>query len=273
MTLTPETGIVASTGLRYCRYGSGPPVVFLHGLGASNAIWVPTLERLAPHYCGVAFELPGHGSSPPPATYDLAELAALILLSCSELGMERFALVGHSLGGNIAARMALAASERVERLVLIDSALDAQHFALLHQGTAPRYTDRTHRALRAITRLLASLGRTIPPGTTGGVLRPLARRMHVWQPVTAATMRSYIAALWSDPLSTQLEAIRQPTLLIQGTRDPLVLTRQARYAVDRIPGARLELIRGAFHTPMDERPQQFATLLQSFLDERSAPDE
>jgi pimeloyl-ACP methyl ester carboxylesterase len=263
----PRTGIISDTGLHYLRYGCGTPVVFLHGLGACKELWWTTFRMLAPEYDCLTFELPGHGASPAPSTYDLEALAALVLDSCSASGVDTFTLVGHSLGGNIAVRMALAAPTRVTRLVLVDAALDAGDFALWRGRRPPPYTERTHRALRRLTRPLAILGQQVSPDVVGGMIRPLARRLHAWQPVTAEVMRGYLAAIWADPLGKRLATIRQPTLIVQGTRDPLVLGRQARRAVACIQGARLNLIRGAFHTPMDEKPAAFVTILRDFLAE------
>jgi pimeloyl-ACP methyl ester carboxylesterase len=197
----------------------------------------------------------------------------LALESCSALGLQSFILVGHSLGGNIATRMTLGAPTRVTRLVLVDAALDAHDFAIWRGERPPPYTERTHRTLRRLTRPLALLGRHVPPDSVGGTLRPLARRLHAWQPVTSAVMQGYMAAIWSDPLSAHLSEIHSPTLIIQGTRDPLVLARQARRAATRIPNARLVLVPGAFHTPMDENPDVFVSALRAFLAEPSSPCE
>lgn len=261
----PRAGVTPATGLHYLRHGSGPPVIFLHGLGACKELWWPTFHILAATYDCIAFELPGHGASPAPATYDLEALATRVLRSCSALGMDSCRLIGHSLGGNIAVRMALAAPAQISRLVLVDAALDARDFALWRGRRPPPYTDRTHRTLRRLTRPLALLGQQVSPDDIGSTLRPLARRMHAWLPVTAAAMRGYIAAIWADPLGPRLSAIRQPTLIIQGTRDPLVLARQAHRAASRIQGAHLRLIPGAFHTPMDEKPTAFVAIVRDFL--------
>lgn len=213
----------------------------------------------------LAFELPGHGTSLAPSAYDLEALALRVLESCSAVGIDTFLLVGHSLGGNIAVRMALAAPERVTKLVLVDAALDARDFALWRGQQPPPYTERTHQTLRNLTRPIARLGQQISLDDSGGALRPLARRLHAWQPVTAAVMQGYLAAIWANPLGTRLEHIAQPTLIMQGKRDPLVLGRQARRAVAQIKDARLSLIPGAFHTPMDEKPGIFVERLRDFL--------
>ncbi len=262
----PESGVLA-TAMHYLACGSGRSVVFLHGLGASKELWRPTLRALAPHYRAVALEWPGHGSSPPPPDYDLEQMTVLALESCSALSFTSFTLVGHSLGGNIAVRMALSAPARVHQLVLVDAALDARDFALWRRSDPPPYSDRAHRALRGITRPLAWLGQHMP--AEGGALQPFARRVHAWQPVTAAAMRGYMAAIWAHPLGPRLEGIQQPVLIVHGTRDPLVLPRQARRAAARIPNARLCWLRGAFHTPMDEQPEAFIAALRGFLAEAS----
>ena len=101
--------------------GSGPPIVFLHGMGASAATWDAVGEALSDRYLTVAVDLPGHGGSPCPddpdrftrdaALADVDELLATLA--------EPAILVGHSLGGGVAMQFAYQFPQMLERLILI----------------------------------------------------------------------------------------------------------------------------------------------------------
>lgn len=104
--------------------GSGePPVLFVHGLGGRAGQWEAQLAHLRPRVRALAVDLRGHGRSAPSAAgaYGVAELAADVSAVADELGLERFVLVGHSLGGSVVIEAARReGAERVAGLVLVD---------------------------------------------------------------------------------------------------------------------------------------------------------
>ena len=101
----------------------GTPVVFLHSLAGSAAHWEAQLAHLRGHRRALAVELRGHGRSAPSASGDYAieSLAGDVAAAVDALGLERVALVGHSLGGGVALAYAGAHPSRVERLLLLDA--------------------------------------------------------------------------------------------------------------------------------------------------------
>jgi pimeloyl-ACP methyl ester carboxylesterase len=101
----------------------GLPVVFVHSLTGSGAHWAAQLAHLRKSRRAVAIDLRGHGCSaaPPDGDYSIAAMANDIAAAADALGLERFALVGHSLGGGVALTYAGAHPERVERLLLVDA--------------------------------------------------------------------------------------------------------------------------------------------------------
>jgi pimeloyl-ACP methyl ester carboxylesterase len=130
--------------------GDGPPVLLLHGAGGDATHWLRVLSELARTHRVIAPDLPGHGASEP-AERALEWLGELIESSCEG----RPALVGHALGGAIAARFAAAHGERLDRLVLVDAL-----------GLAAYNVDRARtRAVQAAPHgLMAEFGMTaIPP--------------------------------------------------------------------------------------------------------------
>lgn len=110
----------------YYAFGQGPTVVMVHGLGSQMQHWLPTARILARHHRVVLVELPGHGLSPMPAPFSLEQAAATLDEAIRDATDGPVVLVGHSVGGLVAAKEALLHPERVRGLVLIETALKPQ---------------------------------------------------------------------------------------------------------------------------------------------------
>ena len=112
-------------GARVCyeAAGDGPPVLLLHGWGANAAAMRPIFDALRPDHTVYALDFPGFGQSGlPPAPWGVGEYAALVIAFLDSLGVGRTDVVGHSFGGRVGIRLAAKWPERVQRLVLVDSA-------------------------------------------------------------------------------------------------------------------------------------------------------
>lgn len=124
-----EDWLAVDDDLRVYAISAGAPgapaVVFLHGIGGSSASWQGVIGSFADTHHVAAIDLPGHGQSDVPdagqSDYSVAGLARAVTEALTQLELERVTLVGHSLGGAVAIAVALAAPDRVERLVLVDS--------------------------------------------------------------------------------------------------------------------------------------------------------
>src|SRR6266536_3152758 len=103
--------------------GRGLPLVLVHGAAGRSEHWAQVLERLRASRRAVAVDLPGHGLSDPPKDIDwsVEAMAEALHLATGELGLERFALAGHSLAGSIVAHYAAAHPERVAALAFLDT--------------------------------------------------------------------------------------------------------------------------------------------------------
>ena len=112
--------------------GSGLPVVFAHSLAGRATHWSAQLDHLRPSRRAIAFDFRGHGSSEPPQVHEYAitALADDIGAVADALGIDRFALVGHSMGGGVALAYAGAHPDRVERLLLLDPIGDGTQMAI-----------------------------------------------------------------------------------------------------------------------------------------------
>ncbi len=264
----PEVGVAPRTGVPFLCAGSGEPVVFLHGWGAFKELWWSTLKYLAPNYQVLALDWPGHGTAEIAAAGELLpDLATLAIDTCIASGLERVTLVGHSLGGNVAARAALERPDIIARLVLVDAAIDPRHFMRMGRLMLdPRWGEAAIRVSRKLARPLHLIGARVPHEHRGGVLRPWARRTCYMALVDPRVLHNYLIAIHRGSIADQIHRISQPTLVVTGKRDPLVHPRQARLLAEAIPKAELEVIPRSYHTPMDERPAEFNRVLLRFLE-------
>src|ERR1700683_1232630 len=106
----------------YVKAGSGPALLLIHGIGDSSDSWRPGVEELAEHYTVIAPDLLGHGRSEKPrADYSVAGFANGMRDLLSALEVDRATVVGHLLGGGVAAPFAYQFPHRCERLVLVGS--------------------------------------------------------------------------------------------------------------------------------------------------------
>ncbi len=218
--------------------GVGPPLVLVHGLSGSWRWWEPVLPRLAEGHETHAVDLPRFGAALRPD-----ETAEWLGDWAASAGLERIALVGHSLGGAAAARLAAQRPELVERLVLVSAA------------GMPSGRRLAGYALPLATALLT---------TRPGFLARLA--VDALRAGPEALLRGSLYAAGAD-VREQARAVRAPTLLVWGDRDSLVPPELADAWLEAIPQARLARLPGAGHVPMVERPAELLSALEEFLDE------
>lgn len=253
-------------GLAYERYGSGPPLVLLHGVGHRRQAWGAVLGRLTPHRDVIMVDLPGHGESPPLTLAGrpvldamLAEVTRLL----DELGLDRPHVAGNSLGG----RLALEAGVRGRAATVTalspagfwrnrgEIAYDRAVFKIMEFAGA-----RTQRFAPALVRSTA--GRAILYGAI--VSRP--SRMTPQQALGDTT--AFLAA--TDALHVILAGMTNftgampagvPVMIAWGTRDRLLFPGQARVAKAYLPQALLVPLPGCGHVPMTDDPPLVADVL------------
>lgn len=267
----------------------GPTIVLLHGLASGSRTWEPVLPQLGRHTHVIAPDLLGHGASAKPVSgdYSLGAYAAEVRDLLLVLSLDRATVVGHSFGGGVAMQFAYQFPELVERVVLVSSgglgrdvtpALRAATLpgaALVLQTAAaltPRWLARlTHQAARALPGRAAALSGADLDGlaaaftsfTDGG-----ARGAFV-QTVRGALNGTGQRLEGTDRLYL-LDGV--PTLLVGGSRDPVIPVAHTRSAHTLIPGSRLEVFDGAGHFPHAEHPHRFTALVHEFLDATTPAD-
>jgi pimeloyl-ACP methyl ester carboxylesterase len=248
--------------------GVGEPVLFLHGFPTSSYLWNDVVRCMPAGHRLIVLDQLGYGRSDRPdgAPLSVQAHAERALAVLDTLQVPQACLVGHDLGGAVAQWIAVHAPQRVTRLVLVSSVgFDAW----------PRWRTRVARALSPIAQLVpapflageayASLLRGFSERTEGRraldqFLRPFA------QPLGRAPLLAHLAAQRAAGTATlALHAIRAPTAIVHGTRDPFVPVAVARRLQQAIPGATLALISGARHfLPLDQ-PDRVAAAVAAAL--------
>jgi pimeloyl-ACP methyl ester carboxylesterase len=262
---------LAEGRIHYLDVGSGPVVLLVHGIGSSWAHWALNLDALAEHHRVIAVDLPGFGASDAltPRSEMNATADALIGLM-DRLEIDRFSVVGHSLGGLVSWLVAASARERVTHLGLVDAATTAinalQISIIVNSFTWMNGLFGRPGVARAILRRprLRSLILTALFADTSHITPELA----VWilTPLTAAP--GFLDALWAAPRANKLltpETMATPTLICWGTKDTIFSVGGARRLAAKMPDASMVEFTGARHWPHVEQPEKFNGALVTFL--------
>jgi pimeloyl-ACP methyl ester carboxylesterase len=268
---------VDGTPVNYVDLGSGErePVVLVHGLGGQWQNWLENLPRIAQERRVVAPDLPGFGLTPPvPGEVSISGYGRFVDAFCEALGLGEVAMVGNSMGGYIAAEVAIQFATRVSRLVLVSAA------GISSAATARAPILTASRVATALVAYSAARFRTLAS-------RPLSR--HLSLAMVARHPRLLKADLayegffkgagkpgFDEALRANLDYdfrdrlpdVAVPTLIVWGEKDAIIPARDADEFERLIPDSRKVVMRDTGHVPMAERPQAFNDTLMEFLAER-----
>ncbi len=264
--------------------GSGsPPVLFVHGLGSAGYLeWRFNLPVIARSHRVFAPDLPGFGRSDQPAEGYGIPLFARVLEEYIREQALRPVVVGTSMGGRVALEVALHCPEVVQKLVLVNALGVVRPTVQLYYPLL--LLPRVGEGLLGLMR--GALAR-LPPAD----IRRYARYLRSPGDLERLLDESFLAALreifdregypraylgsvralarpesfQSDLLLARLAASTLPLMLVWGEGDRLLPLARAREAHRLLPGARLEVIEGAGHSPQSEQPDQFNRVLEDFL--------
>jgi pimeloyl-ACP methyl ester carboxylesterase len=238
---------------RWRQTGSGPSVLVLHGWGARIEGVDPIIRALAPQLTVFAVDLPGFGESGmPPAAWGVSDYAEWTRALMDELGLARPSIVGHSHGGRIAIHLASHHPERVDKLILVDSA-----------GIRPQRGLRYYRRV-ALAKTAKHAARLLGPAG-----RALQRRVHARTAssdyANAGPLRPTFVKLVNEDLTPLLSQIRASTLLIWGDQDADTPLSNGQTMERLIPDAGLVVLKGAGHFSYIDQPQRFGRVAAHFL--------
>ena len=263
----------AKDGSRLTVWVLGPlsaerPVVLLHGLGATADYWTGAALGLRRAGRTVLLpDAPGSGASEPPGAdfgYGISGRMDALSSMAEALGVERFDLVGHSLGGWVAARFSIAMPERIDRLVLVDAA----GFTL----PSPAGITDTRRSLSPVDRrsarsLVDLLFYRKPFPLAGFVVDAVGRNYGAHNVVTTVASLSE-----ADGIRGLEERLPKGTVFLWGEKDPLFPLDDARRAAARTKGGRCIVITRVGHDAPLEAPELFdAALARSLRDSPRVP--
>ncbi len=257
---------VGRLDISYLTGGEGEPVIILHGGGDGARAWLRSAAELSRYYRVYVPDLPGYGNSQSMGdNFDLPELVSFVEDFSASLGLERFHLVGHSIGGSIALDYALNYPYRVERLVLVSSFGLGNRVALwIRVFSASSFIRSLGRAAQALFRWVRRVG--------GQFYRPAAFINPL--PPIKMDMGRYIHSLSGQEriLSNRLTKLEVPTLLVWGARDNIVSVRNAYAAARLIPDCQLQVFEECGHSVYKQNIAGFSEVLVRFLgQERPVP--
>jgi 3-oxoadipate enol-lactonase len=241
--------------------GEGAPLLLIQGLGYGRWGWRPIVAGLAEQHRVVSFDNRGIGESDkPPGPYTAAQMAGDAVQVLDEAGIERAHVIGASLGGMIAQELAVAVPERVDRLVLCCTTPGGPDAAPMPEATMRLFAEAPSLAPEvALRRFIENaLGENPPAGLVDELFA-----LRVANPPDPDGWQAQAAAGMGF-LGVEAE-VAAPTLILAGTADNVVDSRNAELLAARIPGARVELFEGCGHLFFWERPDGCVEILNGFL--------
>jgi pimeloyl-ACP methyl ester carboxylesterase len=275
----PRPGHVVAAGIDtfYLDAGSGPPVIVLHGLGATNASMLPTLSALADNHRVLAPDLPGFGdSAKPAAAYDPTFFARWLESFMDATGVSEACIIGNSMGGRIAIEMGLSLPKRVSKLVLLAPSMAFRRFRqavpvvrfLSPEMAAlplPFLRSHSHHGLRLLFSRPDRLHHSWYDAAVDEFLR-VFRTPRGRVSLFAAARQIYLERPFGPSgFWTRLERLRARALFVWGARDRLVPVGFAKHVEALLPHASSHVLDDCGHVPQFELPEKTHALIREFL--------
>lgn len=259
---------INGSNIRYREFGessgTSKHLLFLHGLGSSSDRWIDIPEAFSRHYHTVAVDLIGFGGSDSPhLNYTINTFREFVLdfMSSIQIDDGKTTIIGHSLGGYIAAEIAIENRNMVDSLVLIDSSgmLD-KPTPLLDEYLEAAISASHEKVKRVFEHLVAQSWRVIPilvDVFINRINRPGAK--HAFESAFFNSTNTQIGLY-------RLKKIQNvPTLIIWGKNDRLIPVEHSKLFEQTIKNSSLEIVEDAGHAPYAEKPAIVSEILHEFL--------
>jgi 2-hydroxy-6-oxonona-2,4-dienedioate hydrolase len=253
--------------VRYKEYGKKEAIkhlLFLHGLGSSSDRWIDIPEALSRYYHTVAVDLIGFGGSDvPKLNYTINKFREFVLDFMHAIGMDdgMTTIIGHSLGGYIAAEIAIENRKMIERLVLIDtSGMLDKPTPLLEQYLDAAMSASPEKVKKVFEQLAAQSWRVFPV-----LVDVFTKRINM------PGAKDAFESAYHNSTRTQigLDRLKKiddvPTLIIWGKNDTLIPLEHSNLFNETIRNASLEIVEDAGHAPFAEKPAIVCEILREFL--------
>lgn len=257
---------------------SNPLLIMIHGWLSHRGVWRTTVPALQHRFYCVAVDLLGFADNnkPPDGDYTIAAQAQRVVALADELGFQKFNLIGHSMGGQIATYVAaLIAPGRVDCLVSVDGVVTGRLAPFVENFVAPvgrvghkyPYLYDQVRDWAEKYRWLANFmfspwfyDMTFAPFDSWKIDRQMASQ----RSIAVSASKTYDSLHITD-LTAHLGSVQARTLVFSGKQDGTVPVAQAHLLAERIKGAQLVLYDKCGHFPMFEKPDEFLAALKDFL--------
>ncbi|MET3811795.1 alpha/beta fold hydrolase [Arthrobacter sp. UYEF3] len=268
----PGTGHVdvGGTRLRYRKTGSGEPVLLLHGIGQSLDDWTEQHDRLAARHTVYSVDLPGFAYSDRlPGRATLAGLASVLPGFLDALGVhEPLPVMGNSLGGAVAMKLAADHPDRVSALVLANSAGFGKEVAVVLRLLAALLLRPDKEASRRTVQSIFYDKELVTDARVGHALALSQRATHRQTVLDIARDLGTIAGIraeWRTALMVALAESDIPTLVVWGDHDHILPFSHLGAAAAALPHAESHVFSKTGHMPQIERPEEFAAVVEEFL--------
>ena len=264
------TQMINGKHLAYEEFGTGFPILFGHSYLWSASMWAPQIQAFSPTYRCIVPELWGHGSSDslPTIPYSIEALADVHYQLLNELNIERFAVVGLSVGGMWGTQLALNHPERVSALVLMDTSVAPE----------PAETQQRYFSMAATVEKLGKfpepmVEQILPlffaPATRQDkpeLVEEFKQRLLNWPAENIASIVALNRAIFSRmSLLERLSELSMPTLIMVGQEDLARPPHEAQAMADQISGSECVIIPNAGHISNLEQPREVNQILDDFL--------
>lgn len=258
------SSIVTDQGIvHYEAYGSGSPVILLHGWLGSWTLWQPTMEALGKKHRCYALDFWGFGESGKKrVSYAVDDFMELVRQFMDALGIMAAPLIGHSMGGTTSLGTTIRYPERVRKVAVIGSPIVGSSLSMLLKFAGDPFIGSLVRSQLPLLKLGLKLYAPI-----------VTRAPEKWWPMlekdvssmTVGSFFSTIGSLRRTDLRPRLHEIKVPALGIYGKRDVIVHPKQYQPLKAGVPHARIEIREQSGHFPMLDEPEAYLDIIQSFL--------
>lgn len=266
--------------LAYISKGEGLPIIMMHGLGGNATHWQRNIESLSKNYKCIAVDLPGYGSSDKvlsnDSTAQLSFYATILLQFIEALKLKQVALMGHSMGAQVAILTALKAPEKISKLILISPAgfeifSEADKNILKQYATPALYEQQDSAAILNSYKLNFY---QMPSEAEELIKQRLALRQCNTYSLYCKAVASGVIGMLSQPVRENLPQLQQPALVMFAENDALIpnkilhpnlTTAQVAAASKEIKNSRLVIIKQAGHMVQFEKPEEVNKEVINFL--------
>jgi pimeloyl-ACP methyl ester carboxylesterase len=262
----------ADAAIYYEIAGTGKPVIFLHGYALNSLMWQFQMPALVQKFQVIAVDLRGFGQSSCKGNWSGNVMADDIAGLIGELDLKDCAVLGFSMSGPIAIRLALNQSDRISRLILVSSILPSTGKPEPKARSRSQQKELETLKLNGVLKWADALGLRRGP-LVENMFKRNPRIERLWENIIARHKPDFLRCMMEARANTisnidwrsRLPEISQPTLIIAGAQDRSFLDASG-YLHRHIPGSKLEPISGAGHMVNLEKPDDFNRILISFLE-------